>query len=84
MPHKDSAKAIGLIPDVDNGRIHFIGNSALAGAEVALKSNNKRLTSEKIARQTRYIELATSNDFEKEYTHALWLPHRDPTRFSRH
>ncbi len=78
---KNSAKAIGLLPAVDNRRIHFVGNSALAGAEMVLRSRGKRLLAEKVSRCTRYVELATSSDFDQEFTGALWLPHRDPNRF---
>ena len=78
---KNSAKAIGLLPAVDNQRILFVGNSALAGAEMALRSRSKRLLSEKISESTRYVELATSSDFDQEFTRALWLPHRDQSRF---
>jgi uncharacterized 2Fe-2S/4Fe-4S cluster protein (DUF4445 family) len=78
---KNNAKAIGLLPAVDNNRIHFVGNSALAGAEMALKSRRNRLLSDRISKSTTYVELATSNDFDREFTGALWLPHRDPSRF---
>jgi uncharacterized 2Fe-2S/4Fe-4S cluster protein (DUF4445 family) len=78
---KNSAKAIGLLPAVDNQKILFVGNSALAGAEMALRSRSKRLLSEKISESTRYVELATSSDFDQEFTSALWLPHRDQSRF---
>ncbi|MGD0803870.1 MAG: ASKHA domain-containing protein [Candidatus Bathyarchaeia archaeon] len=78
---KNNAKAIGLLPAVDNDKIHFVGNSALAGAEMALRSRSNRLLSDRISESTIYVELATSNDFDREFTGALWLPHRDASRF---
>jgi uncharacterized 2Fe-2S/4Fe-4S cluster protein (DUF4445 family) len=78
---KNNAKAIGLLPAVYNRRIRFVGNSALAGAEMALRSIGQRVLAEKISRNTRYVELATSSDFDREFTGALWLPHRDLSRF---
>ena len=79
--NKNNAKAIGLLPAVDNQRIHFVGNSALAGAEMALRSRSNRILSDRISESTKYVELATSNDFDREFKEALWLPHRDPSRF---
>ncbi len=79
--NKNNAKAIGLLPAVDNRRIRFVGNSALAGAEMALRSMGQRVLAEKISRSARYVELATSVDFDREFTAALWLPHRDLSRF---
>jgi uncharacterized 2Fe-2S/4Fe-4S cluster protein (DUF4445 family) len=78
---KNNAKAIGLLPAVDNQKIHFVGNSALAGAEMALRSRRNRILSNRVSESTKYVELATSNDFDREFTGALWLPHRDLSRF---
>jgi uncharacterized 2Fe-2S/4Fe-4S cluster protein (DUF4445 family) len=78
---KNNAKAIGLLPAVDNQKIHFVGNSALAGAEMALRSRRNRILSNRVSENTKYVELATSNDFDREFTGALWLPHRDLSRF---
>jgi uncharacterized 2Fe-2S/4Fe-4S cluster protein (DUF4445 family) len=78
---KRNAKTIGLIPDVDDGRIRFLGNSALTGARMALVSRRMRRLAEGIPAKVEYVELATSPDFKKEFTNALWLPNRNPVLF---
>jgi len=78
---KRNAKTIGLIPDVDDGRIRFLGNAALTGAKMALVSRRMRRLAEGIPAKVEYVELATSPDFKKEFTNALWLPNRNPGLF---
>lgn len=73
---KMNAKMIGLIPDVENKKIMFIGNAAIAGAEIALKSQRMRKCAEKISRDVEYLELAASDNFVKEYMNALLLHNR--------
>ncbi len=74
--NKTSARVIGLIPDVEASKISFIGNSALAGAEIALMSISQRAFAEKVAREVHYHELAIDPRFETEFASALRLPHR--------
>jgi uncharacterized 2Fe-2S/4Fe-4S cluster protein (DUF4445 family) len=74
--NKTSARVIGLIPDVNASRISFIGNSALAGAEIALMSVRQRAIAERVAEGVRYHELAIDPRFETEFASALRLPHR--------
>ncbi len=61
---KDMAVAIGLLPNVPIEKIHFIGNAACAGAELALVSKSERLKAERIAAFTEYIEISTDSDFQ--------------------
>jgi uncharacterized 2Fe-2S/4Fe-4S cluster protein (DUF4445 family) len=78
---KRNAKTIGLIPDVDDGRISFLGNAALTGAKMALVSRRMRRQAEGIPAKVEYVELAISQDFKKEFTDALWLPNRNSGLF---
>jgi uncharacterized 2Fe-2S/4Fe-4S cluster protein (DUF4445 family) len=77
----DNAKMIGLIPDIPNRKIEFIGNAAVAGAKAALLSTEIRDKAELISRKVRYLELTIDPDFRKEFMDALYLPHRDASRF---
>lgn len=72
--NKNNAKRIGMIPDVENRRITYIGNAALSGATMALKSRKIQQQATHISRKTRYIELATNADFESGFKTALLLP----------
>ena len=72
--NKTNAKRIELLPTVENRRIIFIGNAALSGATMALKSKRILESSTRIARETRYVELAGRADFESEFKKSLLLP----------
>ena len=72
--NKTNAKRIELLPTVENRRITFIGNAALSGATMAIKSRRILESSIRIARETRYVELAGRADFESEFKKSLLLP----------
>lgn len=77
------AKLIGLVPDIPLERLKFIGNGAAAGAKLALLSRSLREVSEHVADRVQYVELTCSADFTRNYMDATYMPHRDPSRFSR-
>jgi len=77
----ESAKIIGLIPDVPLERIGLLGNSAIVGAKMALVSKSMREEAELVSQRVTYIELTTDPDFSKEFSDALYLPNRDINRF---
>jgi uncharacterized 2Fe-2S/4Fe-4S cluster protein (DUF4445 family) len=65
------AKVIGLLPNVPETKIKFIGNAAIEGALRALLSTDERDTVEKIAARTEYIELSARPDFQEHYMLAM-------------
>jgi uncharacterized 2Fe-2S/4Fe-4S cluster protein (DUF4445 family) len=81
--HLDIEKsiAIGLLPDIPRERIRFIGNSSLAGARLALLSNDAFHKAETIANRMTYIELSVHPDFMNEFIASLFLPHTDMDLF---
>jgi uncharacterized 2Fe-2S/4Fe-4S cluster protein (DUF4445 family) len=76
-----SAIRIGMYPDVPVDRIKFIGNAAGSGARMCLKSTKMRDLTDKLSRKVEYIELAAEKDFQQEFAQAMFLPHRDLSRF---
>jgi len=76
-----NAKIIGLIPDIPNDRIRFVGNTAIMGADMALLSGEARAKAEEIARRVKYIELSAHPLFQKEFYSAIYIPHRDIDKF---
>lgn len=76
-----SAIRIGMYPDVPVDRIKFIGNAAGSGARMCLKSTKMRDLADKLSRKVEYIELAAEKDFQQEFAQAMFLPHRDLSRF---
>ncbi|MHA2314292.1 MAG: ASKHA domain-containing protein, partial [Candidatus Hermodarchaeia archaeon] len=78
--NQESAKIIGLIPDVPTKRIRFVGNTAVSGAKMALTSTTIRKQAEKLAKEIRYVELVTAPNFQEEYQNSIFLPHRKVSR----
>lgn len=76
-----SAVIVGMYPDVPLERVQFVGNAAGSGARMALLSREARENSDRIVRRIEYVELAADPSFQREFTEALQLPHKDLTRF---
>ena len=64
---RESAMAIGLIPEMDPKKIVSIGNAAAIGAKRALVSITERARAEIIQRKLAYVELAGRKDFQEVY-----------------
>jgi uncharacterized 2Fe-2S/4Fe-4S cluster protein (DUF4445 family) len=75
------AIGIGLLPDINPDKIHFVGNSSLMGARVALLSRHAFERTIKIATGMTNIELSTYQPFMDEYVAAMFLPHTDERLF---
>ncbi len=59
----ESAKRIGLVPNLDNGKIMQVGNAAIEGACLALLSRSKRAELESLVRRVKHCRLETHPDF---------------------
>ncbi len=77
----DRAVTIGLLPDVDRDRFHYLGNTSLAGAYLTLVSREHRTQAAQVARAMTYQDFSSSNLFYDQYQQALFLPHTDVTQF---
>jgi uncharacterized 2Fe-2S/4Fe-4S cluster protein (DUF4445 family) len=77
----ESAKLLGLIPEVPTGIIKFVGNTAIAGAKMCLSSTEARAQAKKIGEEVRYIELGADTAFSKEFAASMYLPHQDPALY---
>jgi len=58
-----SARRIGLIPDIPDGKIRQVGNAAIEGASIALLSKPKREELERLVRRVTHCRLETHPDF---------------------
>jgi uncharacterized 2Fe-2S/4Fe-4S cluster protein (DUF4445 family) len=76
-----NAISIGMLPAVSPDRISVRGNLALLGARLLLTSRRHRQLEEVIPTRVKYIELTVEPGFSREFAAALFVPHRDPTRF---
>ncbi|GAB4308201.1 MAG: ASKHA domain-containing protein [Promethearchaeota archaeon] len=66
---------VGMIPDVDVGRVVQVGNAAGVGAQYSLLNVELRAKAEEVARKSRYVELTGSKMFPKEFAWAMYFPH---------
>ncbi|NIM57746.1 MAG: DUF4445 domain-containing protein, partial [Candidatus Aminicenantes bacterium] len=73
----ENAIRIGLLPDLERDRYHYLGNSSLLGAYLILLSAKNKALAEEIAQKMTYIELNTEPNYMNEFTGALFLPHTD-------
>jgi uncharacterized 2Fe-2S/4Fe-4S cluster protein (DUF4445 family) len=71
---RNMAKGIGLLPDVPNDRIRYIGNAAGAGARMALQSRACKDEANRISDHVEYLELAGRTDFQMEFASAMMFP----------
>jgi len=76
-----SAIAIGMLPDVESERIHFVGNGSVTGARMALVSEEAMETVEKLASQMAYFDLMQNARFMEEFVAANFLPHTNMEEF---
>ena len=77
----DSAIAIGLFPDVDRDKYHYLGNSSLSGAKKALLSHTFRERIYEVFPKMTYVDLSSDPIFFDEYMSAQFLPHTDASLF---
>jgi uncharacterized 2Fe-2S/4Fe-4S cluster protein (DUF4445 family) len=67
---KNSMK-IGLLPQINQKKVVFIGNSSLAGAKALLLSLQTRKKIESLVKKIQYISLATKPSFQENFIDAL-------------
>ncbi|MHB9028053.1 MAG: ASKHA domain-containing protein, partial [Candidatus Latescibacterota bacterium] len=77
----DRSIIIGLLPDLDRNKFHFIGNGSLLGARMCLLSEEALLQAKEVAHSMTYFDLSTDQLFMKEYSSSLFLPHTDLRKF---
>jgi uncharacterized 2Fe-2S/4Fe-4S cluster protein (DUF4445 family) len=75
------AVIIGMLPDVPMDKIHFVGNTSIAGAKVVLLSRQALETAEKIADSMAYFDLMSHPNYMDEFIRAKFLPHTDLSLF---
>lgn len=66
-----NSKKIGLLPQIDEKKVVFIGNSSLAGAKALLLSLQTRKKIESLVKKIQYISLAAKPSFQENFMKAL-------------
>lgn len=72
---------IGLLPDIDEEKFSYVGNSSLRGALELLLDRAKIHACRDIANGLTYLELSAGNQFMEEFVSAMFIPHTDLSLF---
>lgn len=75
------AVIIGMLPDVPIEKVHFVGNTSIAGAKLILLSRQALEVAEKIAEGMAYFDLMSHPAYMDEFIRARFLPHTDLSLF---
>lgn len=71
---KDTAQAIGLVPNIDPEKVQFIGNAAGVGARMALVDASARERANGISETCEYVELAGHPEYQDAFVAAIPFP----------
>jgi uncharacterized 2Fe-2S/4Fe-4S cluster protein (DUF4445 family) len=73
------AMVLGMIPDCELENVRAAGNSAGAGARMALLNKGARAEIEQVVRNIEKIETAIESSFQDHFVKAMAIPHKsDP------
>jgi uncharacterized 2Fe-2S/4Fe-4S cluster protein (DUF4445 family) len=79
----EKTMTIGLLPEIDPGKVTFIGNGSLLGARMSALTNRIRSdVTQTLARMTNF-ELSETNSYMDNFMAALFLPHTDLELFPK-
>jgi len=77
----EKAIQIGLLPDAPWDYFHYMGNTSVRGAYLALLSRESRQRIVDVASMMTYLELSADNTFFDAFNAAMFLPHTDESQF---
>ena len=72
---------IGMFPDVELDKFHYIGNSSLTGAYAMVMSDQAIDKCAEVAANMTYLELSTYPGYMDSFVAACFLPHTDRSLF---
>ena len=76
-----NAVNIGMLPDVELEKFHYIGNSSLTGAYAMVVSDEAAAKTAEVAANMTYLELSTYPGYMDSFVAACFLPHTDRSLF---
>jgi len=79
--NKRNAKFIGMIPDIPDDKLFQIGNAAGIGAQNCLLNVDLRKKARKLQEKIHYVEIAIEEDFQNEFTSAMYFPNLNMNLF---
>ncbi|MBR2937806.1 MAG: DUF4445 domain-containing protein [Oscillospiraceae bacterium] len=72
---------IGMLPDVELDKYHYIGNSSLTGAYAMVMSDAATDKCHEVGANMTYLELSTYPGYMDSFVAACFLPHTDASLF---
>ena len=72
---------IGMLPDVELEKYHYIGNSSLTGAYAMVISDEATDKCHEVGANMTYLELSTYPGYMDSFVAACFLPHTDASLF---
>ena len=72
---------IGMLPDVELEKYHYIGNSSLTGAYAMVMSDQANAKCHEVGANMTYLELSTHPGYMDSFVAACFLPHTDASLF---
>ncbi len=76
-----NAVVIGMFPDIELDKFHYIGNSSLTGAYCMTLSEAAEEKVHELSHNMTYMELSTEPGYMDEFVAACFLPHTDTSLF---
>ncbi len=76
-----NAVNIGMFPDVELEKFHYIGNSSLAGAYAMVLGDDAAAKCAEVGANMTYLELSTYPGYMDSFVAACFLPHTDRSLF---
>ena len=76
-----NAVNIGMLPDVELEKYHYIGNSSLTGAYAMVMSEQATAKCHEVAANMTYLELSTYPGYMDSFVAACFIPHTDSSLF---
>lgn len=76
-----NAVTIGMFPDIELEKFHYIGNSSLTGAYNMTLSRQAEEKVKELSHNMTYMELSTEPGYMDEFVAACFLPHTDNSLF---
>lgn len=68
---KEDITGVGILPKQASDLINYVGNSSLIGAYMALMNNEIINEMEKLSEEIQYIELSTTENYERTFAKAM-------------
>jgi uncharacterized 2Fe-2S/4Fe-4S cluster protein (DUF4445 family) len=79
----ERAMIIGLLPEMDPGKVTFIGNGSLMGARMSSLTNRIRKDVVEVTKKMTNFELSDTPSYMDNYIAALFLPHTNMDQFPK-